>query len=105
MWMCAPAHNPASTQLEALVASLADMHTKSRVAMPALPHEDTPTALHAVMFTNPVDAMHAEQHADKYALRHFANAHMPAHQQVHLRTCPHSQLSYNSTPQQEGMRT
>ena len=49
--------------------------------------------------------LRAEQHADNSALRHIANAHMTARQQVRLHACPHSQLSYNPTPQQEGMRT
>lgn len=80
--------------------TLADMRAKLHTDMPTLPHKDTPTALHAVMLTNTVAATRAEQHADNSTL-----THMTARQQVRLHACPHSQLSYNPTPQQEGMRT
>ena len=89
MWTGTSAHNPALAQSGVSAALLADLRADSHAAMP----------------TNTVAATPAEQHADNSALRHIADADMTARQQVHLRTCPHSQLSYNSTPQQEGMRT
>jgi hypothetical protein len=97
MWSYAPAHNPVLARLRVLTALFADLRAE--------PHEDTPTASHAVMFTNRVATTPAEQQADNFALCHIANAHMKGRQQVRLHAYPHSQLSYNPTAQQEGMRT
>ena len=105
MWTCTPACKLAFAQPGMWAGSLVDMRKEVYAVMSPLPHEDTNTASHAVMLTNTVAATRAGQHADNSALRHIANAHMTARQQVRLHACPHSQLPYNPTPQQEGMRT